>query len=102
MDGMIIIAKETMNDAIHLFGPISTQAQRIFFNLWFRGKLPRSLSWHYITHCRNIGLLFVVVRIVQKSSAVLQEKQRLTWLIIAFLQILNLISKEGYHKIYIT
>lgn len=71
---MIVVAEEAMDDAIHFFGPISAQTQRILFNLRFGSELPRWLSWHYVAHSRYVGRLFIVIRIVQQGCAVLQEK----------------------------
>lgn len=71
---MIVVAEETMNDAVHLFGSISAQTQRIFFIWWLRPKVSGRLSWHYVAHCRDIGRLLVIIGIVQQSSTVLKEK----------------------------
>lgn len=33
VDGVIVVAEETMDNAIHFFGPVSAQTQGILFNL---------------------------------------------------------------------
>ena len=74
MDGMVIVAEEAVDDAIHFFGPVSAQTQGILFNLRLGSELSRGLSWHDIAHRRDVGRLFVVVRIIQQGCAVLQEE----------------------------